>query len=104
MWSRRSRTSTRFPSWLAARSATVSPKKPEPTTMRSGASDATVAEGTGVGVPPPGPKEGAGNGVEANVRSGDDPGDARPGAPRRRGHVFAGGVARRLPHHADCGN
>src|ERR1051326_3355626 len=36
MWSRRSSTSTRRSSRLATRSATVRPKKPEPTTTRSG--------------------------------------------------------------------
>src|SRR6476469_1254005 len=35
MWERRSRTSTFLSSWVATRSATVSPKKPEPTTTRS---------------------------------------------------------------------
>src|ERR1700759_1943511 len=35
MWGRRSTTSTRFPSWVATRSAMVRPKNPEPTTRRS---------------------------------------------------------------------
>src|SRR5918998_2183066 len=36
MWSRRSSTRTRRSSWLATRSATVRPKNPEPTTIKSG--------------------------------------------------------------------
>ena len=35
MWSRRSMTCTRMPSSVAARSAIVRPKNPEPTTTRS---------------------------------------------------------------------
>src|SRR4051812_39430139 len=52
MWSRRSSTRTRLSSSLATRSATVRPKNPEPTTMRSGLGAVTPSDCT-VADPPP---------------------------------------------------
>src|SRR3954452_7292795 len=46
MWSRRSSTRTRLSSSLATRSATVRPKNPEPTTMRSGLASVTPCDCT----------------------------------------------------------
>src|SRR5687767_5173373 len=47
MWSRRSMTRTRLSSWVATRSATVRPKKPEPTMTRSGLAEVTPHDSTG---------------------------------------------------------
>src|SRR4051812_15671604 len=46
MWLRRSMTRTRLPSWVVTRSATVRPKKPEPTTTRSGLAEVTPRDST----------------------------------------------------------
>src|SRR4051794_28428047 len=46
MWERRSMTSTRLSSSVATRSATVRPKKPEPTTTRSGLPVVTAGDCT----------------------------------------------------------
>src|SRR3954468_7962344 len=46
-------TSTRLSSWVATRSATVRPKKPEPTTTRAGLSTVMARQVTGRGAPPP---------------------------------------------------
>src|SRR4051794_9149078 len=55
MWSRRSMTRTRLSSWLATRSAMVSPKKPEPTTTRSGVVAVTPGDDTCAAVAEPDP-------------------------------------------------
>ena len=54
MCERRSSTSTRLSSSVAARSATVSPKKPDPTTTRSYPAKLTGTEGSSAGSRHPG--------------------------------------------------
>ncbi len=51
MWGLRSSTSTRLSSSAAARSAIVSPKKPEPTTTRSNPAYVTETERSGACTP-----------------------------------------------------
>src|ERR671921_420949 len=68
MWWRRSSTSTRLSSWLATRSATVRPKKPEPTTTRSGRAEVTPRDCTGAAPPAP-----ARAGVSGAFRDGPVP-------------------------------
>src|SRR3954451_21478642 len=128
MWSRRSITRTFLSSWVATRSATVSPKNPEPTMTMSGRASVTEPDVTRLrGRRPSGPGVGpcadpfrhigtTGHGVGAAhgrrvhaVRCGVS-GSARAWFPaddplaRGRGDLLAGRGARRVhrvPGHGD---
>src|SRR5215207_6066293 len=114
MWSRRSMTSTRLSSWVATCSAIVSPKKPEPTTTRSGVVAVTPRDDTCV-VPPPSdplgvPPRGRGRMERAGYVRARATTTNRTRAARSHGDVLAGRdagrvrrVARRCHHAAGRG-